>query len=562
MLNLNGVISKREIFVLIDPEQPISATYAVDPDEKEAEAARSSWKERWKAFRPRTRHWLVNILIGVIIEFSLHLAGHTFHWETLVNAQNWALDRMMRVNAVIDPTPPEISRPPPKQTFVNIDDALWRSKDWGGGEPYRAPRDRLLKLVENSFALGAQQVILDVIVEGNSTRHADNNDDKLFADGLKRLLNNQKIFGPDKQLVLVRSLRDPLLSQHVEPDKSAKRAKLDFPTGHLSEMRESPYVDHWVAESDGRIVIAAPYFRISADRILRDWQLFQVVCDRSDNNPSGRIQVLPSVQIAVLQKHFGLAVPHVSNHASEVCTPFSQQNDAPDLLPLAEAERLSATLKAKVDIVVGQYWSDLNQTLATSVRPEIRQLKIGTNPPGQDQLGNRVVFRSGGVPRAADPYFNVVMAQSLLDPSLRKDIEPLFVGRVVTIGQTYAEAGDRHHTPLGEMSGSMVLLNAIDSMARYQIIRAPSPWITMPIALLLIVIVGYVFARWDSMLGTVISTAILVATLAAGSFYVFRHGIWLDFALPLVGIQIHRIFASFEERIRMKELARLHGNHH
>ena len=539
-------------------------------------ATLSGWRLRWRALPPRTRHWLVNIGIGVVIELYLHLAGHTFHLESLANAQNWALDRMMRVNAVFQPAPPD-GWEPPRQTFVDVDDALWRNKkEWGGGEPYRAPREPLLNLVENAFDMGATQVVLDILVEGDGTRAEESAEDRIFADGLRKLLNldnaGKAVIGQDEQLVLVRTLRAPLPINTRTLDNQSALEKLPFPEGHLSEMRESPLVDRVVKESGGRIVFAAPYFSYSNDRVLRDWQLLQVVCEPQADRVTGAVRVLPSVQMVVAQKYWGLAAiagqndgPHGAlAHGEPVdnsCTPFPQQQTLA-FTSLAKVVGQSAALKKTVDAVIHRYWADLNKALTDPRATRSRAIDIGEAPPHLGQLGNRVVFHSGAIPGPTDPYFSVVSAQNLLDAAKRKNIESLFAGRVVVIGQSYAEAGDRHFTPMGEMPGSMVLLNAIDSMARYQIIRAPSAWVTMPIALFLILVVGYIFARWDSLVGTLISTVVLVPLLAIGSFYLFRYGVWLDFALPLVAIQTHRMFKSFEERIRHQELERLHGNHH
>lgn len=528
-----------------------STSYSANTDKPES--APATWRARWQALRSRHRHWLINIAIGLLIETVLHFGGHTFHWETLANAQNWALDRMMRVNAVVDPVVNDGSRLP-QQTLVSIDDTTWRSPTWGGGEPYRAPRDRLLTMVDSAFAMGAKQVVLDILVEGEGGRAAEDKEDKAFAEGLEKLLNKENGIGPGRQLVLVRSIRDPLRSSEHDHELLSRQGKLVFPDGLLSEIRRSPYIDRVVDASKGRIVVAAPYFSYSTDRVLRDWQIFRVVCERDGD--VGVTRLVPSVQMVVIQKHFGLDANLTQTIPPERCTPLPQPPFAAPM-SVAELEKRSKDLDEQVKRITKQYWTALRGSIANSHDAYVNKLKIGPTPPGSNDLGNRVIYRTGAVPPPGDRFFSVVSADDLLDPGTHRNITGAIRDRIVVIGQTFAEAGDRHYTPMGEMPGSMVLLNAIDSMARYQMIRAPSAWVTIPIALVLIVIVGYIFARWDSFVGTVISTVVLLASLAVASFYVFRYGVWLDFALPLIGIQIHQMVASFEERIRLREVARL-----
>ena len=121
---------------------------------------------------------------------------------------------------------------------------------------------------------------------------------------------------------------------------------------------------------------------------------------------------------------------------------------------------------------------------------------------------------------------------------------------IVIIGQSYPEAGDRHQTPLGEMAGSLVILNGIDSMIRHQVIHPPSPWFMAPLSVLLIVFVGYVFARWDSTFGPLIATTAATVVLFVGSYHLFKHGVWMDFELPLLGIQARKTITTFVEAVQ------------
>jgi CHASE2 domain-containing sensor protein len=186
-------------------------------------------------------------------------------------------------------------------------------------------------------------------------------------------------------------------------------------------------------------------------------------------------------------------------------------------------------------------------------------LDIGTAAFHAGDLSNRIVYRSGAS-QQPDRYFSEVQARQVLNGDLDSNrLSSLFKGRVAVIGQSFFEAGDRHVTPLGQMPGAVVLLNAIDSMVRFPLIQRPSAWVTTPVALLLIVFVGYVFARWDSALGPLISTALALPILAIASFYFFRYGMWLDFALPILAILIHREIKSFEERIALRKFAHQAG---
>jgi CHASE2 domain-containing sensor protein len=507
-------------------------------------------KERWRKFEPTTRHWLVNILIGVCIESAL-LIGAAFHLQYLVSAQNAALDKMMLLHAGLQFDPPA-GRTAPRQVFVAIDESLYRTVGWGGGEPYRAPREPLLRLVDLAFANGAEQVVLDVVIEGDGLGRAhEAEEDRKFAQGLSDLMR-KPYFAVGRQLVLVRTLRDPLMQVVLDPTSPASEHAVRFPA--LSELRRSSWVDSLIEspENQGRIVIAAPYFKYSEDRVLRDWQLLQVVCQRVKGSDVGIVQVVPSVQIRVVARFFGLSYKDYPMVKAERCTSFPEQ--ALESPPLKEdlAKQMTQVDVMQKRIAV-DYWSAMRgailktATSKSSHDPMARD--IGSLRHTSLQLSNRVIFRSRGTSGLSDKNIRTIAAQDLLRDPIPQST---FAGQIVTIGQSHRDTGDIHETPLGQMPGAMVVVNAIDSMARYPLISPPSPWITLTMALAFIVGVGFIFARWDSMRGTLIATAVAIGVLAVGSFYLFAHGVWLDFALPLLGIQAHRLVKSFEERVESR----------
>ena len=103
---------------------------------------------------------------------------------------------------------------------------------------------------------------------------------------------------------------------------------------------------------------------------------------------------------------------------------------------------------------------------------------------------------------------------------------------------------------------------AIDSMQAFGQLGQPSPLVMAAVSLLLIVAVGYVFARWDSVIGTLVATALVVLTAGVASFLLFAQGVWLDVAAPILGIQLHRLWASFEEQQHFRRLKKEHGHAH
>lgn len=512
------------------------------PPRREARPARNGGKlatvRQWWAERNRhSKHWMVNILVGCVIELALVL---THHSAILSQAQDLALDRIMRVNAVLDP-PSRAAVPPPQQTFVDIDEETWRSEAWGGGEPYRAPRAGMLELIAKAFGQGASQVVLDIAVEGSAIRANDRADDAFFAAGIKRLLDDN-VIGPHQLLILVRGLRGPL--------QGASATQIDDSDGrevspYLHEMRAAPEIDSLLEQGDPRLALAAPYFAYSRDRVLREWELFSVVCARRGAAADGVVRVLPSVQMVVnasriLKHNVDLPWRRASDRAVQLgCKPFPSHSNEIASAPQARVANRDAERKA-----TSAFWRVASALPAGGIRR-------GENAPSQGTPGNRLVYRSVYPFASDDGYFEHMRAPVLLASTGSGALKD----RVVIIGQSYSDAGDTHFTPLGTMPGAVVLMNAIDSMSRYGLIDTPSAWITMPFVILSIVLVGYVYARWNSSIGTLISTVLILLLYAGASVYFFRSGLWLDFALPLLGIQGHRMIKTVEEYLGKRSAA-------
>ncbi len=548
---------------------------------------------RWHALSSLHRHWLINIILGVAIETML-IAGHHYHWGFVTRFTNTGLDVMTRLSqstcALAEawqadgpqapPTPvarwlrcPSAGSAQSVPLLVEVDERTWRSPLWGGGEPAIAPRDGLAALVGNAFRLGAQRVVLDVQVQDSQPLLAGlsdgsspkvSNTDEAFATQLRNLLR-EPYFAADKLLVLVRTERAPLLD--------AINRGAAYHDAFLPELRQSTAVDRVVAESGGRIALAAPYFTVDpGDRLTRDWVLFKTLCKANVQSPTGGwLHFVPSVQLLTAAHALGVSSAVVAPEPGAgalrgTCHPFplDAEPTSVDVKSAVLASGLRAQLYGSDDGesstgLVDAYWALVRDAFNKKLPPGQALAPL----PAAHSLGNRILYRyryddvvysdpdaslvdtTGYVHRRPAHELLVAAASNgANDDGMRS----IFAGRTVVIGQTFREAGDIFYTPVGVMPGAAVLVNAIDSMRVYQLLRPTAGATAVAIALVLIVIVGYLFARWDSTRGTVLATAAVLLSVGVASFFMFQHGVWLDVAAPILGIQLHRIWAAWEER--------------
>jgi hypothetical protein len=115
-------------------------------------------------------------------------------------------------------------------------------------------------------------------------------------------------------------------------------------------------------------------------------------------------------------------------------------------------------------------------------------------------------------------------------------------GRIVVIGSTYRANGDFHRVPGGEMPGSLVMINMIDSLLRqeHDFDELPMP-AAVAFELGLILLLAWLFShyeRWEFMI-LVLATAGLVVICLPVSFWLLQRDVWFDIAPPLIGMILH-----------------------
>lgn len=502
---------------------------------------RSSLRHRWQALSPFQQRWLVGIGLGVIVE-ALLILGAVLHVGAIQDAQNWALDSMMRVHARRAQDQTEAVPDLRRMALVAVDDRTWRDARWGGGEPATAPREPLAQLVQKAFAAGARQVVLDVLIE---SAEPSSPEDERFAEALDAMLKSGQL-DEHRRLVLVRTLRQPpdlALTNVADADRAAHAPR------YLPELRASSAVDAVAAGSGGRIVIAAPYFTYSSDHVLRDWELFQTVCERHrvqaeptaggrsrEGRDGGSIRVVPAVQLVVAAFMRGAddrALPWTGTRGGQACQPFPRPYDGTGRVPtdteIAAAFDASAMPAAEFNAVVNDVSNGAWRAMRTAFANTNIDVPAGPLKPGS--LANRVVFRYDTPPLS-------ISAVDLLQDAKLPDLKDY----VVVIGQTFSENRDMHVTPLGVMPGAVVLMNAVDSMVRHRVVEKPHPVLVWSLTALLLVVVAGFNARFSVNVAGALCTAVLIVALLPLSYWLFKFGVWLDFALPLLAVLGHALY--------------------
>jgi CHASE2 domain-containing sensor protein len=129
----------------------------------------------------------------------------------------------------------------------------------------------------------------------------------------------------------------------------------------------------------------------------------------------------------------------------------------------------------------------------------------------------------------------------------------LLQGRIVVIGASYADSHDLHATPVGEMPGALVILNAVKSLRQFGPLHALDAWTTRVVQLVLVLVISYVFAHLDSLRATLVVNLGVIAIGGVASFFLFQTGVWIEVAVPVLGVQAYNLWDDIREMREMRE---------
>jgi len=357
------------------------------------------------------------------------------------------------------------------------------------GEPFYVPRKPLVKILD--YARRSQPSLIFLDVEVAHPGHTLGED-----QAITDFIANYPVDAPP--LILVRTFRQT--------------------SAGLPQQRTS-FLDPTVQDNPN-VFWASTLFKQDDDFSIRRWLLWVRA-----TNAAGDIHAIPSVQL--------MATVFLKASDEGIATSYLKlQQGLAGLVKKGPAEKGSFSIGG---ITVVSKSSHLGQrifyTIPYRTEPK-RPIPMVTTTDGD----RRFLFLKRSV-------LPIVQGQSAIDTSW-------LAGRVAVIGSSYDDSRDIHITPIGEMPGIMILVNAIHSFWLNGEIK-PLPILTkLLIEVLLIVLISLAFARFHSFWGMVVSGGVVILAILPVSFLVFRYGLWLDFALPLLAVQLHEMASAFTEVIK------------
>jgi CHASE2 domain-containing sensor protein len=457
------------------------------------------------------RTFVRNLILASAIEFVfLPIVGPLLG---VSRVEQGALDLMMQFFSNTNRI--QYREIPAAFTWIDLDDASMKA--WG--DPALTPRDKLLDLIRYTARNGARTIVVD----SNFSRSY-----KMFGpdyaraeDGLQKFLSDYSREGTVAPIVLVRA-------NSLDPDEHGSTCPI-LQQSFLDESEFLPDSIQW----------AVVRFDIDSDFILRRWRLFERLCQDS------RPRVLPSVQLAVTADVTDVRGFTDLNHwllqfRPQSCTACSE--NPPGLLG----------------------WRNLLDQLAQHKQEaEPLRLKSVQIDPDTDELEQRIVFRLPYM-RASDrrsyalvkvqdqpeqtPVLDVLPAQDFLEAMDKAPATERLRGRIVFIGASFHDSGDWFATPLGRMPGVLVLINATYSLMEYGHLHEKSARREIIDLMVLVTGMTLIFTFVSGVWGLWLPTILVIVYLVPNSFVLFQQGRWLDFTVPLVGVELHHLVDFFVER--------------
>ena len=369
----------------------------------------------------------------------------------------------------------------PAFAIIDIDEKTYRAT----GQPYYTSRKNLLTLLRFAAEANPRLIILDFDLSRPGSEPLE---EEALADFFRDYDGPAPIIGIQP---VVRSLVDPGLPRIHRP----------------TALRD-------ISAGNPNIYWGAALVTVDEDMTVRRWRVWEKSCTQD-----GRPEVLIPIQvISSLLLEYGPPVHERVEEARQRIyaeVPFDCPGERGSG---SRPERSRATVDAGAHDVF--------------IQPTWNESRILYSFPWAAATGSEWSNAEHLVIRPALPILSAGGADVAND---------WLTDRVVVISGSYDEGGDVHRTPLGEMPGSLVIVNSIHSLvSRGQVIEPPL-WVTLGFYAVAILVMSILFARFDSFWGMVFSGALVIAALVPLTFYGYNQGVWVNFTLPLTAVWWQRI---------------------
>jgi len=432
----------------------------------------------WQELSPFRKNITFGILITLIL---LTFRNGQLVAEIEDSSADWMMTLYRGGDLVKKNTPPFV--------ILDIDDDTYQ--DWG--EPFITPRDKLLKLLQFAIKGKPKLIIVDITI--NKQPHQKSGlhpDDLALQQYLAQYEKTHCSQSDCPKILLTRTFNIPKGIRPFDPN-----------TDPYYLAQRSTFLDEIVMRSPN-IYWATTRFEREHDILLRRWELSTPTCT---NNVPDIIPSMPLLATTLLHQKYSSNLRDHLNHFKPNCNGDSKKlQDKP--------KQFVVSKDLKFDI----------QTTRLSRR-------ILYTIPWYLNEGEKLPTISDG-----RQILTIMSANKILNK--KASHKPLH-NSVTIIGGSYIKGRDWHATPLNWMPGTLVLVNSIQSLLQYGVLKPPSNWWILIFSAILIVFTSWLVVKYGKLIGAAVSFVIIVGFIII-SFAVFQYSIWFSFAIPWTAVQIRQ----------------------
>ncbi|OQW90703.1 MAG: hypothetical protein BWK78_06380 [Thiotrichaceae bacterium IS1] len=451
----------------------------------------------------RTSYFYRRLLSNLVVGLTTSLLLIVFHdTPVLKNLEDIATDWTMQIYQQVIPSRQERGIPP--FVLLNIDDETYQS--WN--EPLIPPRNRLKNLIAAAVEAKARLVIVDIDLSRESLVEG-----LLLPNGFQRHPYDQELDDYLRHYATNCRGREEVCPPIILT-RSIKAADAAVPT-----IRPT-FLDEVVAQSVPYIQWGARlFYYLPSDHVVRRSVLWQPVCVKDQPG------IIPSVEllVAALIRNGVRQGRELIRNSLERFKPNCRDN-------------FSKNQFLPEDII---FIGDLIMTLK-----EPQQRIMYSMPWLAENKTSNLSFLSD---QRREPISTIIPAHYYSEANITASLE-VFENQIVVIGGSYRDGRDIYLTPIGDMPGSLILINAIHSLL-YNIIVLPAIGFTFGLEIFLIMLMSIVLMWSRTFWGMLLSGVMVIFLLLPMSIVSFRYGVWVNFIIPLVSVLLSHIGAEFNMRV-------------